>query len=74
MPGRIHVTDRADLGLALVGTGFSYDAGVRELQARVLTALLPRIRDIRRACVLHGTHRSDRQHASRGEAVVTRDT
>jgi myo-inositol-1(or 4)-monophosphatase len=48
-PRRLRVTDRADLGLALIGTGFSYDATVRELQARVLTVLLPRIRDIRRA-------------------------
>jgi myo-inositol-1(or 4)-monophosphatase len=48
-PRRLRVTDASDLGTALVGTGFSYDAGVRELQARVLTALLPRIRDIRRA-------------------------
>jgi myo-inositol-1(or 4)-monophosphatase len=48
-PRPIRVTDAADLGMALVGTGFSYDADVRELQARVLTVLLPRIRDIRRA-------------------------
>ena len=33
---------------AMVATGFSYDAGVREEQAKVLERLLPRVRDIRR--------------------------
>ena len=38
----------ADLGLALVGTGFGYAAEVRARQAAVLLELLPRVRDIRR--------------------------
>jgi len=38
-----------DLGHALVGTGFAYDPDVRAAQGRVLTRLLPRVRDIRRA-------------------------
>lgn len=37
-----------DLGLTLLGTGFSYDAGVRAWQARVLAHVLPVVRDIRR--------------------------
>lgn len=37
-----------DLSLALVGTGFAYDAGVRAEQGRVVAGLLPRVRDIRR--------------------------
>ena len=36
------------LARALVATGFGYDAGVREAQARVLARLLPQIRDVRR--------------------------
>lgn len=37
-----------ELGKALVGTGFSYRADQREWQARVVSHLLPRVRDIRR--------------------------
>jgi myo-inositol-1(or 4)-monophosphatase len=37
-----------DLSMALVGTGFSYAAHERELQAEILARLLPQIRDIRR--------------------------
>jgi myo-inositol-1(or 4)-monophosphatase len=37
-----------DLASAMVATGFSYDAAVREAQAEVLGRLLPRVRDIRR--------------------------
>ncbi|QGQ19516.1 inositol monophosphatase [Cellulomonas sp. JZ18] len=37
------------LELSLVGTGFGYLAARRRAQARVLTELLPRVRDIRRA-------------------------
>jgi myo-inositol-1(or 4)-monophosphatase len=37
------------LASAMVATGFSYDAGVRDAQAKVLERLLPRVRDIRRA-------------------------
>jgi myo-inositol-1(or 4)-monophosphatase len=41
---------RAARGLdrALIGTGFAYDPDDRGFQARVLTHLLPRVRDIRR--------------------------
>jgi fructose-1,6-bisphosphatase/inositol monophosphatase family enzyme len=46
---RIHVTAKDELATALIGTGFSYDAGERALQAEVLRAVLPRVRDIRRA-------------------------
>ena len=43
-----------DLSLALLGTGFSYDAGQRRRQAAVLAALLPGVRDVRRigSCAL----------------------
>jgi myo-inositol-1(or 4)-monophosphatase len=37
------------LGQALVGTGFGYDPGRRRVQGEVVAALLPRVRDIRRA-------------------------
>jgi myo-inositol-1(or 4)-monophosphatase len=37
------------LARALIGTGFAYDATVRERQAHVLLTLLGRVRDIRRA-------------------------
>jgi myo-inositol-1(or 4)-monophosphatase len=37
-----------DLGQALVGTGFGYDARRRSAQSRVLPDLLPLVRDIRR--------------------------
>jgi myo-inositol-1(or 4)-monophosphatase len=36
------------LGHALVGTGFGYDAGRRQIQGEVVAALLPYVRDIRR--------------------------
>jgi myo-inositol-1(or 4)-monophosphatase len=36
------------LDMAMVGTGFNYDANVRSRQADVLVRLLPRVRDIRR--------------------------
>jgi myo-inositol-1(or 4)-monophosphatase len=38
----------ASLGQALVATGFGYDAARRAHQARVLTKVLPTVRDIRR--------------------------
>jgi myo-inositol-1(or 4)-monophosphatase len=38
----------APLELALVGTGFAYDAAMRGRQGAVVAALLPRVRDIRR--------------------------
>jgi myo-inositol-1(or 4)-monophosphatase len=37
------------LATALVGTGFSYEADRRARQAAVLTQVLPRVRDVRRA-------------------------
>jgi myo-inositol-1(or 4)-monophosphatase len=40
-------TDR--LETALIATGFSYDSDQRADQARLLTQMLPRVRDIRRA-------------------------
>lgn len=36
------------LGVAMVATGFNYDAAIRARQAQVLTRVLPRVRDIRR--------------------------
>lgn len=39
---------QSDLALALLATGFAYDAGLRARQAEVLTTVLPRVRDIRR--------------------------
>ena len=36
------------LDRALVGTGFGYDPGRRQVQGEVVAALLPHIRDIRR--------------------------
>ena len=44
----------APLSQMLVATGFSYDADVRERQARSLVHLLPRVRDVRRlgSCAL----------------------
>ncbi|WP_314033554.1 inositol monophosphatase family protein [Dietzia sp. CH92] len=44
----LRVSGCADLSLALVGTGFAYDAGMRAEQGGVVAALLPRVRDIRR--------------------------
>ncbi|MFL5861701.1 MAG: inositol monophosphatase family protein [Solirubrobacteraceae bacterium] len=40
---------REELATALVSTGFAYDAAVRAKQAVVVSRLLPRVRDIRRA-------------------------
>jgi myo-inositol-1(or 4)-monophosphatase len=45
----LEIADHADLATALVGTGFSYLAARRARQARVLAAVLPAVRDIRRA-------------------------
>ena len=44
----LRASDRADLGTALVATGFGYDAQVRRGQAAQLAEVLPRVRDIRR--------------------------
>jgi len=45
----IRVSSQAQLPLALVGSGFGYDAAHRAHQARVLAALLGQVRDLRRA-------------------------
>lgn len=45
----IHVSDKSDLSMALIGTGFAYDSQSREQQAARLPHLLPLVRDIRRA-------------------------
>jgi myo-inositol-1(or 4)-monophosphatase len=45
---RLTGSHETDFGLALVGTGFGYDAGRRAHQARVLAGLAAQIRDIRR--------------------------
>jgi myo-inositol-1(or 4)-monophosphatase len=45
---RLVCSQVADLGQALVATGFGYDAARRAHQAGVLPHLLPRVRDVRR--------------------------
>jgi fructose-1,6-bisphosphatase/inositol monophosphatase family enzyme len=45
---RLRCSGEADLGQALVGTGFGYDAGRRAHQARVVAGLIAHVRDIRR--------------------------
>jgi myo-inositol-1(or 4)-monophosphatase len=51
---RLPGTAVTDLSLALVTTGFGYDAAHRRAQAEFLTTLAPNIRDLRRlgACVI----------------------
>jgi len=44
----LHCNSGVPLGQALVGTGFGYDAGRRQVQGEVIAALLPHVRDIRR--------------------------
>jgi myo-inositol-1(or 4)-monophosphatase len=44
----IRVSDCSDLGLALAGTGFSYDPDRRRDQATVVAGLIADVRDIRR--------------------------
>jgi len=46
---RLRVNPSPGLAMALVATGFGYDADRRRRQAQVLTEVLPRVRDIRRA-------------------------
>ena len=45
---RLAVRPGTDLAHAVIGTGFSYDAGTRAAQAAVLSRLLPAVADIRR--------------------------
>jgi len=47
-PVRLACNTGVPLGQALVATGFGYEAGRRAVQAGVLAAVLPRVRDIRR--------------------------
>jgi myo-inositol-1(or 4)-monophosphatase len=47
-PLPLRTTAVADLGSALVATGFAYVADDREEQARILTRVLGRVRDLRR--------------------------
>jgi myo-inositol-1(or 4)-monophosphatase len=44
---RVSAEERLDT--ALIGTGFSYESGVRAQQAELLLQVLPRVRDVRRA-------------------------
>jgi len=48
---RLHCRPGVPLGQALVATGFGYRAARRKTQGEVVAALLPRLRDIRRAGV-----------------------
>jgi len=48
-PERLATTTGVALAGALVGTGFGYAAGRREVQGQVVAAVLPLVRDIRRA-------------------------
>jgi myo-inositol-1(or 4)-monophosphatase len=47
-PARLACNTGVPLGQALVATGFGYEPGRRLVQAEVLVAVLPRVRDIRR--------------------------
>jgi myo-inositol-1(or 4)-monophosphatase len=44
----VKVSARTDLAHALVGTGFAYDANARQVQAKIVSRVLPQVRDIRR--------------------------
>ena len=44
----IHVSNETSLSSALIGTGFSYDASARQIQAAQVTRVIPAARDIRR--------------------------
>ncbi|MQA78132.1 MAG: inositol monophosphatase [Streptosporangiales bacterium] len=46
---RLTVNDPVEIGQALLATGFSYDAAHRGEQGNLVAAVLPRVRDIRRA-------------------------
>lgn len=46
---RIHCTGATEARLALVGTGFGYDPSRRGAQGMLLSGVLPRVRDVRRA-------------------------
>jgi myo-inositol-1(or 4)-monophosphatase len=44
----IKASTKSDMGTAMVGTGFGYDAEVRRAQAVIAARLLPEVRDLRR--------------------------
>ena len=44
----LRASERKELAAAMVATGLAYDARVRAAQARVLTRVIPQVRDIRR--------------------------
>lgn len=44
----LHVSNRDEFALALIGTGFGYEADKRAAQGKVVSELLPKVRDIRR--------------------------
>ncbi len=44
----IHCNEPVNLDRALIGTGFVYDVSMRAQQGKVVSALLPQVRDIRR--------------------------
>jgi myo-inositol-1(or 4)-monophosphatase len=44
----LHCNSPVALGQALVGTGFGYDSGRRQVQGEIIAKLLPQVRDIRR--------------------------
>ncbi|HZU74613.1 MAG TPA: inositol monophosphatase family protein [Acidimicrobiales bacterium] len=46
---RLGVSEPEDLATSLIGTGFAYDAEARRWQGLLAAALLPQVRDIRRA-------------------------
>lgn len=47
--GGIRCTDRSDFGASLVATGFAYEPEIRAAQGEDVAALLPHVRDVRRA-------------------------
>ena len=47
----LRVSGATDVSLSLLGTGFSYRAERRERQVRMIGAMLPHVRDVRRAGV-----------------------
>jgi myo-inositol-1(or 4)-monophosphatase len=47
-PVRLQANAIDKVGLALVATGFGYGSGRRQVQGRLIAALLPHIRDVRR--------------------------
>ncbi|HEX6444898.1 MAG TPA: inositol monophosphatase family protein, partial [Streptosporangiales bacterium] len=46
---RLTANDPSEIGQAMLATGFSYDAGFRGEQGKLIASVLPTVRDIRRA-------------------------